>query len=132
MAKKLVMFMGFVLVLVGILGFINNPLVGEEALFHTNRVHDIAHLLIGVIMFALASSAPVAALNLFGAVFLFLAVLGFVTESPLLGILEINTADNWLHAALSAILLGFGVLLKKSVPEAMSVPPVPQQTNPQI
>jgi hypothetical protein len=47
MAKKLAMVFGVVFVLIGLLGFFNNPVVG---LFAVNAVHNIVHILLGIIL----------------------------------------------------------------------------------
>src|SRR5918997_1914203 len=47
---------GIVLVAVGLLGFINNPIVGSDpnALVQTNTVHNIVHLATGLIALYIA------------------------------------------------------------------------------
>jgi len=122
MAKKFIMVIGLVFVLVGALGFFSNPIVGASGFFETNVTHNIAHLLIGVMMLAMAPSAPNTALNIFGVVYLLLAILGFVMTSPLLGLVAINSADNWLHVVLGVVLLVAGMTLKNEV-SAMPMQP---------
>jgi hypothetical protein len=50
MAKTLALVFGVVFVVAGILGFIPNPIVGRDALFHTNAVHNLVHLIIGAVL----------------------------------------------------------------------------------
>jgi hypothetical protein len=50
MAKTLALVFGIVFIVVGILGFIPNPIVGHDALFHTNSVHNLVHLIIGIVL----------------------------------------------------------------------------------
>lgn len=115
MAKTLAIVFGVVFVLVGILGFIDNPLVGEGALFHTNTMHDLVHLLFGVILLAVAFRAPGKSakwLKILGIAYLVLAVLGFFMipdGGTLLGVAEMNHADHWLHVVLGVVLVGSGV-----------------------
>jgi hypothetical protein len=116
MAKKFAMVVGVVFVLVGLLGFVGNPIVGRSGMFLTNAVHDVAHILIGVIILVMAGSKPNTALTVFGVVYLLLAVLGFVMQSPLLGLVEVNAADNWLHVVLGVVLLAAGLGMKPSAP----------------
>ena len=113
------MILGIVFVIVGVLGFIENPIVGEYGYFMTNAVHNLAHLLIGIIMLVMASKGEASAamsMTIFGVVYLLLAVLGFVMSSPLLGLVEYNAADNWLHVVLGVVLLVLGMTNKGSAP----------------
>ena len=43
MAKRLAMIFGVVFVLVGLLGYVDNPLVGPVGMFATNGTHNLAH-----------------------------------------------------------------------------------------
>jgi hypothetical protein len=117
MAKKLAMIIGVVLVVVGLLGLlIPNPIVGDEGVFQTNNLHDLFHILTGVIFMVAASKGELASAQtmiVFGFVYLALTVLGFLTgEGDLLGLVRINTADNFLHLALTLVFLGVGYGLK--------------------
>ena len=119
MAKTLAMVFGVVFVLVGILGFIPNPLVGMEGLFETDAIHNIVHLLFGVILIVAARASVAKAarwLLILGVVYLVLALLGFVMipeEGELLGLVHMNHADHWLHVVLGVALIGAGILGKK-------------------
>lgn len=111
MAKTLAMVFGVVFVIVGVLGFIDNPIVGMAGLFQTNTLHDLVHLLIGVVLVIVAMSAPAKSsmwLKIFGVIYLLLAVLGFLTipmGGMLLGLVTTNMADHWLHVVLGVVLL---------------------------
>jgi hypothetical protein len=113
MLKRLSMIFGAIFVLVGLLGFVPNPLVGPDGFFMTNGAHNVAHLLIGaVLMFASTQTERAAWISLitFGVVYLLLAVLGYTTIGPeghanLLGIVHINGNDNWLHGMLGVVLI---------------------------
>ncbi len=112
MAKKLNMIFGIVFVLVGILGFFNNPIVGPTGYFHADAVHSIVHLLVGIVMLALGGMAATS-MMVFGAVYLLLAVIGFVEGGDkLLGFVGYNAADNWLHLVLGIVILGAGLMYK--------------------
>ena len=50
MLKRLAMIFGAIFILVGLLGFVSNPLVGPDGFFMTNGAHNIAHLLIGAVL----------------------------------------------------------------------------------
>src|SRR5581483_3969118 len=127
MGKKLAMIIGVVFVLVGLLGFVSNPIVGGgSALFMTNTAHNLAHILIGVIMMVMAAqgeSSALLSLKIFGVVYLLLAVLGFVMTSPMFGIIAYNGADNWLHLVLGVVLLALG--MKKASSAMPSSPSMP-------
>ena len=105
---------GVIFLAVGLLGFISNPIIGEspDAIFHADTVHNIVHIVSGVLflLFGLAmpGSAP-AFMMFFGIVYLFLGVLGVITigtsgAGTLLGFLHVNGADNILHIALGVII----------------------------
>lgn len=112
MAKMLAILFGVIFVVVGVLGFVPNPLVGAGALFDANTAHNIVHLAVGLVLLAIAfwaSAKSALWLKILGAVYLLVAVLGFVMPSPLLGIIEINSADNWLHVLLGVVLILAGL-----------------------
>lgn len=108
-AKNAALLLGAVLTVVGILGFVMpSPLLG---IFATDTNHNIVHLLSGVIGLWCAMSSPSASktfLMVFGVVYALVAVLGFVTASPLLGLITVNSADNWLHVVIALYSLYFG------------------------
>ncbi len=110
---------GVIFVLVGILGFIPNPLVGPGKLFETDLVHKLVHISLGVMLFAWANSMG---LQVVGIVYLAVAVLAFVIGGDkVLGFLLVNRADNWLHLVLGLVLLGAGLMGKN---EAAPMQPV--------
>lgn len=134
MAKTLALIFGVIFVLIGILGFLPNPLVGQGAIFHTDTAHNIVHLIFGVILVGCALRMPAQAslwLKVIGAVYLILAVLGFVmvpNGGPLLGLVATNAADHLLHVVLGIVLIVAG-FVGKSGSSAPSRPaaPAPQQ-----
>src|SRR3989344_385759 len=115
MAKKLAIVFGAVFVLVGVLGFISNPIVGVGGLFLTNTTHDLVHIVFGLILLAAGLFAPQQSglwLKVLGVVYLVVALLGFLMPSPLLGLIEVNSADNWLHVLLGVALLAGSMWVK--------------------
>jgi len=118
MAKTLAKIFGAVFILVGLLGFISNGIVGAAGIFQTNMAHDIAHILIGLILVLASKDSMRAALwlKIFGVVYLLLAVLGFmalkggVESGSMLGFITVNGADNWLHIVLGVVLLIAGMM----------------------
>jgi hypothetical protein len=111
MAKKWAMVFGWIFILVGVLGFISNPVVGINGFFHADSMHNIIHIILGGILLWAAYAAPEKARAVMkgeGILYLILAILGFVLVSgtgTLLGLAEINGADNWLHLVLGIALL---------------------------
>lgn len=116
MAKTLAIVLGIVFVLIGVLGFINSALAGEMGFFQTNTLHDIVHLVFGLILLVTAFTAPAKSalwLKILGAVYLVLAILGFLlipAGGMLLGLVLMNPADHWLHVALAVVMILGGVL----------------------
>jgi hypothetical protein len=113
MIKRLALIFGALFVLIGLLGFVSNPLVGPNAYFMTNGPHNLTHLLIGAILLFAGTQTERAAwisLMTFGAVYLLLAVMGYTAigaegHTNLLGVVHINGNDNWLHTVLGVVLI---------------------------
>ena len=114
---------GAVYLLVGVIGFavsgtgVADPEGGKIlGLFEVNVLHNVVHLAIGALLVLGARRGPRPARGvntLVGAVYLLVGVLGlFVLESSL-NILALNTADNLLHFASAALLLGVGLMADK-------------------
>jgi hypothetical protein len=122
MGKKTAMILGWVLLVVGVLGFISNPLVGEGALFEADGTGNIVHLVSGIVLLWVAYKAAAKAgmvLKVLGAVYLILAVLGFAGMELLLA----NTAHNALHLVLGAWMLWAGMKAGKgAMPMASAAP----------
>ena len=118
---------GVVLVVVGLLGFIGNPIVGEPVpggggpIFVTGTVHNIVHLATGLLALyvAFGLSGETQANGVIGLGILYVAVLVLTVLSPtLFGILGttpeygVNAADHLLHAALAIVSFGVGYLAR--------------------
>jgi len=116
MAKKIALTVGIIFIIVGILGFISNPLVGDGALFHTDHTHDAVHLITGIVILIAGMGSAQAArmtLKVVGVVYLLVAIIGFFSlgedgTGSVLGLIGINSADNWLHVVLGVVLLALG------------------------
>jgi len=100
--------LGAVLTLVGILGFIpalapNGNLLG---IFAIDPVHNIVHLLSGIVGLAVAYAANGAYsrwyAGIFGAVYALVTIIGFIQGHTVLGLINVNLADNLLHTAIAA------------------------------
>lgn len=127
MGKTIAMVLGWVLLVVGVLGFIPNPIVsGDGAIFHTDLVHNLIHIVTGALLvWAARSGKAVGMLKTLGVIYLILGVIGLLMGGDmLLGIAHVNEADHWLHLALGVVLL-FGGLKKAGARMASAQPSQP-------
>ena len=95
-------------ILVGVLGFVNDPVLG---LFEVDTMHNIIHIVSGIAALALGMNDRGAATygKVFGIIYGLVTILGFIMpEGNLLGMMQINMADNILHLVLTAGLLYLG------------------------
>lgn len=130
MAKTLALIFGVIFVLVGIAGFLPNPLVGQGAIFHTDTAHNLVHLLFGIILVGCALRMPAQSslwLKIIGGLYLVIAVLGFLmvpNGGSLLGLVATNMADHLLHVVLGIVLVVAGFVGKSgSSAPARPMPP---------
>lgn len=114
MLKNVAIVFGFVLLGLGILGFIpaatpNGYLLG---FFHVNTAHNLIHVATGLIaLWCGFTSFAYSQLffRVFGAVYGLVAILGFIYgDTPIFGIIANNIADAWLHVAIAAFSLYLG------------------------
>ena len=116
MSKKLLFIFGVVFVVVGVLAWIPNPIVGATGLFETNLIHDLVHLLTGIVFIyisKMSSENSQMAMKVFGVVYLLVAVLGLLlvpSGGALLGLIQTNFADHLLHILLGVVILGAGFM----------------------
>ena len=111
-AKMAAIVLGVIFVVVGLLGFVQNPVVG---LFQVNAVHNIVHLVSGLVLLAGAYSSLGSglALKIIGVVYAIVAVVGFFmvsSDGMMLG-MAMNEADKWLHVVLAVVILIAGFAL---------------------
>ncbi|HEU5128388.1 MAG TPA: DUF4383 domain-containing protein [Glycomyces sp.] len=122
------MIISAVFLLVGVLGFIPGittdydtmQFAGHEStamlfgVFQVSILHNIVHLLFGVVGFALARSAAGARAYLIGGglIYLVLWIYGLVVgHGSDANFVPLNNADNWLHLGLAAGMILLGLLL---------------------
>jgi hypothetical protein len=111
---------GIVLVAVGLLGFISNPLVGADAsaLVRTNTIHNIVHLATGLlalyIAFGLRGVNQVNGAIGFGVLYvvIFLAVVISPTLFGLFGDVPARLNEHVIHAALAIVSLAVGYMAR--------------------
>jgi hypothetical protein len=111
-AKLYAMVFGVVLTLVGILGFVpalstNGNLLG---IFAIDSLHNVIHLLSGLVGLAAAFAAGAKYARMyalvFGLVYALVTIVGFVQGTTVLGLIAVNAADNFLHLAIAVVSLG--------------------------
>ena len=106
--KTFALILGVVLLLVGVLGFINNPLVGDDGLFGTNMYQDVLHLIAGAFGVYVGTKGMGPGFNMtLGWSGIALGVLGFIGPIADLfaSLLNINTAITVLHLAIGVVCL---------------------------
>ena len=106
------MILGIVFIVVGILGFIPNPLVSPTGLFVVNTLHNIVHLASGAVILAgVYSFGAGLGLKIIGIVYAIVAILGLIMGGDMLFGIAMNMADHWLHVVLAVVILIAGFAL---------------------
>lgn len=133
--QKTALAIGAVFLLVGVLGFIPGITTNYEALgfaghesealllgiFQVSVLHNIVHLLFGAAGIAMAGSAAQSRNYLLvgGAIYLVLWLYGLlIGHETAANFVPVNTADNWLHFVLGAVMIGLGVALSRGTARA--------------
>lgn len=122
LAKYYAAIVGVVLVALGLLGSIANPIVAEptataDPLFHTDAIHDIIHLGTGLaalyVAFVVPGEQRPSAVVGFGLLYVAILVLALIS-SNLFGILRVplNPPSHILNAALAVTALGVGYMAR--------------------
>ncbi|WP_447003028.1 DUF4383 domain-containing protein [Saccharothrix isguenensis] len=118
-----------VFLLVGVLGFIPGvtsnldqiTFAGPESgahllgVFHVSVLHNVVHLLFGIVGLVMARSAPSARAYLVGGgvVYLLLWLYGLIVdEDSAANFVPVNNADDWLHLGLGLGMIALGLALK--------------------
>lgn len=118
MLKKLAILFGIVFLAAGILGFV--PAVTPHhhlfGIFHVNDVHNLIHILTGVIALIVGFTGREASkifFEVFGIVYVIVGILGFVyKDQAIFGLIANNVADTWLHLIVGIVALYLGFVLK--------------------
>jgi hypothetical protein len=124
-AKTAAILLGLVFLAVGLLGYVDNPIISssDKAMFHTDSIHNIVHIASGALFLLLALAAPGSVggfLKLFGLIYLVIGIVGMIQIGSqdmmkLFGFLMVNKLDNYLHIALGIIIFLAGFLRSRSV-----------------
>ena len=111
---------GVVLVLVGLLGFLGSPIVGDPSanpILVTGPKHDIVHLVTGglalFIAFRLSGKSEANGVIAFGLLYILLLVV-LLIDADLFGLLDhpVNVAAHVLHAAVGIVSIAVGYMAK--------------------
>jgi hypothetical protein len=136
MLQKAAMAVAAVFLLVGVLGFIPGitsnydtmQFAGHESeamllgIFQVSILHNIVHLLFGVVGFLMAKTFSGAKSFLIGggAIYLVLWIYGLLIDhESTANFVPLNGADNWLHLLLGIGMIALGVLLGKRTADAV-------------
>ncbi|OMH32335.1 DUF4383 domain-containing protein [Tersicoccus sp. Bi-70] len=130
--QTVALLVGAVFLLVGVLGFVPGITSNYGALmfgghhseamllglFQVSILHNIVHLLFGVVGISLSRSFAGAKNFLIGGgvIYLVLWLYGlFIGQESAANFVPLNTADNWLHFVLGVAMLGLGIVLGRQV-----------------
>ncbi|MFF8606618.1 DUF4383 domain-containing protein [Streptomyces sp. NPDC015346] len=128
--QQAALLVGAVFLLVGVLGFIPGITTDYDSLkfaehdshakllgiFQVSILHNLVHVLFGVVGMAMARTPGGARAFLIGGgvVYLALWIYGLVIDLDSdANFVPVNSADNWLHLALGAVMVLLGVLLTR-------------------
>jgi len=140
MAKTLATWFGVIFLLLGVLGFIPGVTTddGLFGIFHVDMIHNIIHLLTGVLALWMGMSGESGAkgyFKLFGVIYAIVAILGFFQgdSEKVIGLFVNNAADTWLHVVVALVFLwaGFSGGSSGAMPSGdsgMSTPSAPKPT----
>lgn len=111
--KTYAMVLGVVLVLLGLVGFVNNPVLG---LFGVNLYQNLLHLVGGAVVLWFGYKGAGKATNMWlGVIALVVGVLGLVpgAKDLLASLFSINMAITYLHLAVGVVSLGVSYGVKE-------------------
>lgn len=113
-AKLLATLFGITFVVVGLVGFVPNPIASDGGFFQANWAHNLVHIITGAIFLVGALKFPGEEKRFVlysGYFYALVAVLGFVWPGDmLLGFIHINEPDRWLHVGLALAIIFSGLL----------------------
>jgi hypothetical protein len=112
---------GATLLLVGIIGFfadagfdVGTGVDGDKLLgiFEVSGIHNLIHIASGAVLLAASPKRATARLVAigFGVVYLLVTIIGFIQGDNVIGLIPVNSADNFLHLAISALGIAAGLM----------------------
>ena len=119
LARGYAALVGIILVAVGLLGYISNPIVGDPGgnlIFITGSTHNVIHLLTGAIAlfvaFGLTGARQAAGVIWFGVLYLVIFV-ALLISPDLYGLLyPVSVADHGLHFGIGIVSIGVGMMAR--------------------
>ncbi|MBA3758028.1 DUF4383 domain-containing protein [Candidatus Saccharibacteria bacterium] len=119
MLKQLSMAVGVVFLLIGILGFVPGVTNDQDLLlgiFLVGLLQNLIHIVGGVAAILAAKSEDLSQMyfRVFGVVYAVIALIGVVQGNTVLGLFDINAAENILHVAIAVAFLAIGFGVPKS------------------
>src|SRR6266566_5736753 len=111
---------GIVFLIIGILGLILDTTSGSILGFEVDLVHNLVHLLTGILGLAAAFTGWSRRFNqVFGIIYLLLGLAGLIPAlyfgHRLLGLMQVNAADNVLHLVVGVVAAGVGFFVHDEV-----------------
>lgn len=113
--KTFALVLGIVLAIVGILGFLDNGIVGSAGFFGTNTYQDVLHLIAAAFGIYAGTKGMGDTYNkTVGWISLALGILGFIpgVDNLFFNLLNINTNITVLHLAIGVVCLWVGYKTK--------------------
>lgn len=114
--KKTAIGLGTLFIVIFLISFVENPIVGENGLLATNLAHDIFHLATGIILIIMGLTTDSAAklgFRFFGIIYGLITLVGFVMipdGGSLFDIFDMSSADHYLHLLLALVFVYLGFL----------------------
>ncbi len=124
MTKNVLYVLGAVFIVLGLLGFVNHPVLG---IFEVNTLHNLIHLVSGILVLMFAGMGEMQAKKfalVLGVVYALITILGFLLSGNIFNLVMVNMADNLLHLVLAVLLLAVGLTGRSS--STPSMPSSPQ------
>ncbi len=116
MAKNVALSVGFILLFIGLMGWLTGKGNHTFVLFGINAVHNLFHMATGLILILVALGAEGYAREyclLMGTVYAMVAAAGLIHIGFLTQILNLNTPDNLFHLGISVACLRVGLKLRR-------------------
>lgn len=116
MVRILAIIFGVLLIFLGVAGFLPQQFMKDGLLlgyFEANQMHNLVHLVTGVIAILCATSYRAAKwfFKIFGIIYAIFAILGFFWKGDFnMIMMHLNRADNYLHVVIAIIFLYLGFL----------------------
>ncbi len=111
MAKTFSIILGVIYVLLGLVGFLNTSLVGQNGLFAANEMYDVAFIVVGAVLLigAMVAAQATRTINIVVGVVLALAAVTAFSLVPDRGVLMgmlVSYSDSWLNLVAAVLLVG--------------------------